>query len=146
MKKILFLLSAAIMLFASCEGPAGRDGYDGEDGKDFSFHNAYFTIESRDWERVSVGRYATLYKCVRDVDIREEAYERGMVLASIFQWDENDNEVKTLLPFWVQHTDGDNTWLEGYYYDYDHGTVAFYVECRNGTTPPRCEFHVFVAP
>jgi len=148
MKKIL-LLSAVIMLFASCEGPAGRDGFDGLNGKDCecSKHIANFVIKQQDWKRVSVGRYVTLYECIKDVDIREDAYEDGVVFAFMFQWDEkNKSEVQTPLPHWTQHTDGDNTWLEGFNYDFDHGTVAFYAECRNGTNPPECDFRVFVAP
>ena len=142
MKKLLFLFSAMILLFASCEGPAGRDGFD---GRDLEIRNAYFTIKSQDWERVDIGTYATLYKCMKNVNIGKEAYERGIVIVSLFQWD-GDFEVKTPLPFWTQHTEGNNTWLEGYNYDYDQGTVVFYVECRNRTTPPECEFHVAITP
>ena len=128
-------------MLTSCEGPAGRDGLD------FEFHNEYFTVRSQDWDRVSVGRYATLYECVKDVKIGNEAYEKGMVLVYMFQWDDSSNsEVKTPLPSLTQQTEGNNTWIEGYNFDYDAGTVKFYVECRNGTTPPGCEFHVVVAP
>ncbi len=143
MKKILFLL-LAVMLFASCEGPAGRDGID---GKDFKFHIENFTIGSNDWKYVSTGKYATLYECIKTVDVTTDAYEDGMVNVYIFQWDNASNsEVQTPLPYWIQHTDGNNTWLEGYNFDFDSKTVAFYVECKNGTTPPECDFRVVVAP
>ena len=146
MKKILFLLSAAIIMFASCEGPAGRDGLNGLDGE-MTFHIENFTVKSQDWKRVSVGRYATLYECLKNVNVTEDAYEFGMVNVYMFQWNiESNSEIQTPLPYWVQHTDGDNTWLEGYNFDFDPGTVAFYLECRNGTTPPECEFRVVVAP
>ena len=144
MKKFLFLFSTMILLFASCEGPAGRDGFD---GRDLEVRNVYITIKPQKWERVDVGTYATLYKCVENVNIGMEAYERGIVIVSLFQWDQpSDVEVKTPLPYWTQHTEGNNTWLEGYNYDYDHGSIAFYVECRNGTTPPECNYHVAITP
>ena len=148
MKKILLLLSVAVLLFASCEGPAGRPGFDGEDGKDFDFHIENFTIKSKDWQRVSIGKYATLYECVKlNVEVTEKAYEEGVVHVYMFQWnDASNSEVQTQLPYWVQHVDGDNTWLEGYNFDFDATSVAFYVECANGTTPPECEFRVVVAP
>ena len=142
MKKILFLLVTSVMVLTSCEGPAGRDGLD---GKDFEFYYDYFTIKSQDWDRVSVGQYATLYEYVVDIKIGHDAYEKGLVLVYMFQW-EGNNEVKTPLPHWVQHSQGNNTWLEGYNYDFDAGTIKFYAECRNGTNPPECEFHVVVAP
>ncbi|MDR1381785.1 MAG: hypothetical protein LBJ47_09960 [Tannerella sp.] len=145
MKKVLFLLSAAMMMLSvSCEGPMGPPG---EPGLDLAFHVENVTVRSGEWARVSEGRYATLYECIKDVDVRTEAYERGMVNVYMFQWnDASNSEVQTQLPYWIQHTDGGNTWLEGYNFDFDEGTVAFYVECRNGTNPPECEFRVVVAP
>ena len=79
--------------------------------------------------------------------MREEAYERGLVNVYMFQWSTSGNsEVQTPLPYWIQHTDGSNTWLEGYNYDFDKGTVAFYAEYRNGEIPPECSFRIVVAP
>ena len=146
MKKILFLLSTVILLFASCEGPAGPMGPPG-DPADLAFHIENFTIRSSDWNHVSTGRYTSLYERIKDVDVTEKAYENGMVNVYMFQWNEvSESEVQTPLPYWIQHTDGSNTWLEGYNFDFDAGTVAFYVECKNGTTPPECQFRVVVAP
>jgi hypothetical protein len=146
MKKLLFLLSATMMLFVSCEGPAGPMGPQGDPGLDMAYHVENFTIRSGDWDRVSVGKYATLYECIVKVDVREEAYERGLVNVYMFQKDDAGNEIQTPLPYWLQHTDGANTWLEGYNFDFDKESVAFYVECKNGTNPPECYFRVVVAP
>jgi hypothetical protein len=146
MKKILFLLPA-MMLFVSCEGPVGPMGPKGDSGLDIAFHVENVTIRSEHWKQVSIGKYATLYECIREVDVREEAYEEGLVNVYMFQWSsDSKSEVQTQLPYWIQHTDGENTWLEGYNFDFDKGTVAFYAECKNGTNPPECNFRVVVAP
>jgi hypothetical protein len=147
MKKLLLMLTAATLLFVSCQGPAGRDGLDGLDGKDFEFYVENFTIRSQDWRYVNSGRYTSLYEYVAEVDVSEDAYERGIVNVYLFQWNTGSNsEVQTPLPYWTQHTVGDNTWLEGYNYDFDKGTIAFYVEIEKGTTPPTCSFRVAIAP
>jgi hypothetical protein len=144
MKKNLFLLSIMIFAFASCEGPAGRDGLDGES---IGFYVENIHVRSQDWTRVRTDRYTTLYQYVANVDVREDAYENGIVNAYLFQWnDASNSEVQTQLPYWIQHTDGANTWLEGYNFDFDKGTVAFFVEWQNGVNPPESYFRVVVAP
>lgn len=141
MKKYLFLLATALMLFASCEGPAGRDGLNGRDGKDVVYYIDNFTVKSSDWKHIDNSKYVDIYQHIVDVDIRDDIYEKGLVNVYMFLMIDN-NEVQVLLPYWVQHTVGDNTWIEGYNYDFDKGTVSFYVECEKGTTPPDCEFRV----
>jgi hypothetical protein len=122
-------------------------GPKGDPGLDMAYHVENFTIEPSDWKRLSVGRYATLYECIKDVAVQEKAYENGLVSVYMFQWnDASNSEVQTPLPYWTQHTDGNNTWLEGYNYDFDKGSVAFYAECGNGANPPKCSFRVVVAP
>ena len=147
MKKILFLLSFVAIFMTACEGPPGRDGLNGTNGQDFSYYVENFTVRSQDWQFVSRGRYTSLYQCIVDVDIRAEAYENGVVQVYLFQNDASSNsEVQTPLPYWIQYTSGDNSWMEGYNYDFDQGTVAFYAEVENGITPPLCYFRVVVAP
>jgi hypothetical protein len=142
MKKTLLLLSIATILSTSCQGPAG------EPGESITFHVENFTIRPGDWTRVSTGPHVTLYECILQADVRTEAYEQGIVNAYIFLWDEaSRSEVQTQLPYWTQHTDsGYSTWMEGYNFDFDERNVAFYAECRNGTTPPECNFRLVVAP
>ncbi|MDR3266644.1 MAG: hypothetical protein LBT24_03640 [Tannerella sp.] len=136
------IFAAALLSFVSCEGPAGHDGLDGDD---FGFYVEIFTVRSQDWERVSIGRFTTLYKYIADVDVRKDAYEGGIVQVYMFQTDDK-NEVQTPLPYWMQHTVGENTWLEGYNYDFDEGTVAFYAEVEKGTNPPTSSFRIVIAP
>jgi hypothetical protein len=144
MKKNLFLWAMMIFVFASCEGPAGRDGLDGES---IGFYVENITVKSQDWKYVSSDRYVTLYQYIVNMDIREDAYENGIVNAYLFQWNSTSkSEVQTPLPYWIQHTDGANTWLEGYNFDFDKGTIAFYVEWKNGVNPPESYFRVAVAP
>ncbi|MDR2148715.1 MAG: hypothetical protein LBE91_19920 [Tannerella sp.] len=147
MKKVLFLLSVVALFTTSCEGPPGRDGFDGEDGQDFEFYVENFRVRSQDWEFVNSGRYTSLFQYVVDVDVQEEAYEFGIVQVYLFQINASSNsEVQTPLPYWIQYTSGDNTWLEGFNYDFDQGTVAFYAEVANGTRPADSNFRVVVAP
>ncbi|MDR2775484.1 MAG: hypothetical protein LBC19_12240 [Tannerella sp.] len=145
MKNILFLLPA-VMLFVSCEGPAGPMGPKGDPGLDIAFYIESFTVKPENWKLVNIGKYATLYECIRNVDVREEAYENGLVNVYMFQKNNNKDEVQTQLPYWIQHTNGDNTWLEGYNFDFNEKNVVFYAECKNGTNPPECIFRVVVAP
>jgi len=144
MKKFLLIFAAALLSFVSCEGPAGHDGLDGDD---FGFYVEIFTVRSQDWEYVSTERFTTLYQYIADVDVREEAYEDGIVEVYMFQWNTaSDSEVQTPLPYWTQHTAGENTWLEGYNYDFDKKTVAFYAEVEKGTNPPTSSFRIVIAP
>ncbi|MDR0698111.1 MAG: hypothetical protein LBG28_02660 [Tannerella sp.] len=69
MKKKLFLLPVMI-LFISYEGLAGPMGTKGDPELDMAFHVKNFTIKPEHWKHVSIGRYATLYECIRDVDVR----------------------------------------------------------------------------
>ena len=58
MKKYWLLFVTAMMLMASCEGPAGRDGYDGRDGIDgkdgesLNWSILTYTVHADDWELV----------------------------------------------------------------------------------------------
>jgi hypothetical protein len=147
MKKLLLAFTATVLLLASCEGIPGRDGYDGRDGKDFEFYVEKFTIKPQEWRYVSTGEYVSLYQYIANIDVREEAYKYGIVNVYLYQQDTNSNsEVQTPLPYWTQHTSGENTWLEGFNYDFDRGTISFYVEVRKGTNPPESSFRVVIAP
>ncbi|MDR2384930.1 MAG: hypothetical protein LBD80_04610 [Tannerella sp.] len=142
MKKLSITISLLSLL--SCEGPAGRDGIDGQD---FKFYVQNFTVYSQDWKYVSTGGYTTLYQYIAEVDVKKEAYNYGIVEVYMFQWDTgNDSEVQTPLPYWTQHTADGNTWLEGFNYDFDEKTIAFFVEVRNGTNPPTSKFKIVIAP
>ncbi|MDR0573471.1 MAG: hypothetical protein LBG96_05485 [Tannerella sp.] len=144
MKRILFLLSAAIMLFASCEGPAGRDGVDGRDGE-MSFFVENFRVYANNWIHTGTGKYVSYYEYIAKIDIRDEAYAKGMVNVYIYPFP--DENVQAPLPYWVQYTAGDNTWLEGYNYDFDSGTIKFYLDWSNGKSLPAItDFRVVVAP
>ncbi len=144
MKKILLLLSLVVVLLASCEGPAGRDGMDGKDAE-MSFFVKNFSVRANDWTLTGAGKYVSYYECIVEVDISTEAYNQGMVNVYIYPFP--DEDVQAPLPYWVQHTEGDNTWLEGYNYDFDSGTIKFYLDWRNGESLPAIsDFRVVVAP
>lgn len=142
MKKFILLLSLFTLTFISCEGPAGPMGRPGED---ITFFVDEFTITPQDWVLESTGRYASLYSCIVDIEIGDYAYNDGMVNVYMFQTNDG-NEVQSQLPYWIQYTEGNNTWLEGFNFDFDAGTVAFYADWKNGERPPTCTFRVVVAP
>jgi len=145
MKKILFLLSAAIVLLASCEGPAGRDGLDGRDGMDMMFLN--YTVEEDDW--VLVGRPGELgsYYTYRfnAPELTKRIFEYGSVTGDIWL---NNNERTPL-----SHTEfmGENVYGDYFYFSdkysfsYGPGVVTFYVDYSDfetGTFPPACDFRI----
>ena len=142
MKKLVLLVSLFAFAFTSCEGPMGPPGRPGED---VEFYVGNFTINPQEWKVIGTGKYVTFYKHVVNLDIGDYAYEKGLVNVYIFQ-DDDGNEIQSQLPYWVQYTEGENTWLEGYNFDFDAGTIAFYADWQRGERPPVCNFRVVVAP
>jgi len=142
MKKHVLLLSLLTMALMSCEGPMGPPG---DPGEGFVPYVKYFEVKSQEWQNYGSDAYVSFYKCVKDIDIGNDAYQNGLVMVYLFQLDDG-NEIQTPLPYWIQYTDRGNTWLEGYNFDFDRGTIAFYADCQLGQRPPACEFRVVVAP
>ena len=142
MKKKITLLCIFTLTLLSCEGPIGPPG---EPGEGFVPFVKYFVVKSQDWQYLDSDVYVSFYKYVVDMDIGDYAYNNGFVNVYLFQSD-NGNEVQTPLPVWIQYTDRGNTWIEGYNFDFDRNTVAFYADCKLGQRPPTCEFRVVVAP
>ena len=144
MKKNVLLLTLLMLVFVSCEGPMGPPGEPGGMG-DFVPYVKYYEVKSNEWQNYATNEYVSFYKYVVDMDIGDKAYNYGFVSVYLFQWEEG-NEIQTSLPYWEQHIDRGNTWLEGYNFDFDRTTIAFYADCRRGQRPPTCEFRVVVAP
>jgi len=168
MKKIIFLLSAVLWLFASCEGPAGRDGIDGLDGIDgrngtngrdgtdgrdgvgmYWFIKNY-TVNTSQWQLIGkaneLGSYYQASISVPELD--RDIYENGNVFCYMFQRS-NGVEVQTLLPFTVPYgeskANSDYLWTETYACDFSVGVVMFYVNYSDFVTnirPPTTTFRV----
>ena len=141
-KHVLILLSFWALAFVSCEGPIGPPG---DSGEGFIPYVKRFEVKSQDWQNFGTDEYVSFYKYIFDIDIGDNAYNNGFVNVYIFQNDDG-NEIQTQLPYWMQYTDRGNTWLEGYNFDFDRKTIAFYADCKKGQRPPTCEFRVVVAP
>ena len=139
MKKHLLIIALFTLTFTSCEGPMGPPG------ENFLPYIKYFTVRAQDWQQFDTDEYVSFHKYVVDIDIGDYAYKNGFVHVYIFRSDQG-NEVQTPLPFWVQYTDRGNTWLEGYNFDFDRSSMAFYADCKKGQRPGTCEFRVVVAP
>ncbi len=144
MKKILLMLSAAIVLFASCEGPAGRDGLDGLDGDVYSFLAKEVTVRARDWEYMESGRYVSFYKYEVEMDIGKDAYFDGNV--NVYMYPRENDGAQAPLPYWYQHTEGENTWLEGYNYEFYEDLVVLYLDWGINDPLPEMDFRIIATP
>lgn len=161
MKKITFMLFAAIALFA-CEGPEGpmgpsgpqgidgqdgRDGKDGQDGYGAQWYTTSFTILASDWMLMGEpGDLNTYFYADRKIpQLDERVYSEGTVLGYI----QTGKDVKNGLPF-VLHmgeaSDGKEfLWTQTYDFDFSPGTIRFYITYSDFSTqiPPEGEtFHI----
>ena len=156
MKKNLFLLSAVIMMLASCEGPAGRDGFDGRDGydgRDGAGMNKIvktYTIKEGDWKLVKgVNELNSYYQAeVLINELNKRVYEDGNVFCYMFQ-NIDGVEVQTMLPFVIPlgegHSGGEDLWTEMYSCDFSPGSIMFYVNYSDFITevrPPTISYRV----
>ena len=151
MKKILFLLSAAIMLLTSCEGPAGRDGLDGLDGEGMYWFVKKYTINTNQWELVNGKDQLNSYfrAEVKIPELDSEIYKNGNVFCYMYQ-DVDGVEVQTILPFSLpmgqsNPNGSEELWTETYAYDFTVGSVMFYVNYSDFYTsnrPPTTSFRV----
>lgn len=149
MKKFLFLFSVAIMLFVSCEGPAGRDGLDGRDGESMFRYVETFTVGTNEWELVQgmpdeMGTYFRKEIVLSELD--ESIYNNGHVSCYIF--DRVDGfEVQSNLPYikpYGEILDGrEYFWTETFSYDFvpsdrtNPGSVMIYVKYSDFMTSIR---------
>ncbi|MDR3194934.1 MAG: hypothetical protein LBT76_06565 [Tannerella sp.] len=136
MKKYFVLLSLMAFVLTSCEGPMGPPGEPGG-----GMETYYFTVTPRDWKLLGGTQDVSFYQCIKDLDIGSYIYENGTVSAYMYQM-EDQTEVQTPLPYIIPHTDGSVRWNEQYTFDFEQGTVSFYVDYIKGETPPAKEFRV----
>ena len=152
MKKILFLLSAVVMLFASCEGPAGRDGIDGRDG--LNGEGMYWFVRTysiNKWELVNgkdnIDSYFRAEIKIPELD--RDIYAGGNVFCYMLQ-NMDGTEVQTLLPFvlpkgQINPNGTEHLWTETYAYDFTVGSIMLYVNYSDFYTsniPPTASFRV----
>jgi hypothetical protein len=102
MKKVLFLF-AAVLFFASCEGPMGPPGRPGQDAVVFSR-----TIEVRNW--IDEGPFFTASISVPQ--LTRDIFDNGAIII-YHEWQENGAWVARPLPFALQVLDGNgDIWTE----------------------------------
>lgn len=143
--KNLLTLFLMVFLFASCEGPAGRDGLDGEG---IWWHvTKPIKVNSSDWE---LGKNAdgVLYYFY-EYNLNEldyDVYDSGKVSARIFL--DFDSDIEALAP--LEHTiqrqnSNGEKWNEIYGYEYYPGGLMFTVKFDDFDTtqrPPTQYFQV----
>lgn len=148
MKKNLLLLSAVVWLFASCEGPAGRDGLNGRDGAETYWFVKNYTINSNQWQLVNgVDELESYYQAKVSIpELDKDIYEKGNVFCYMFQR-VNGVEVQTLLPFTIPRGEGNNNseylWTETFACDFTPGTITFYINYSDFYTSNRPETTTF---
>jgi len=141
MKNLFFLLTSALWIFVSCEGPAGKDGIE-----TYWFVKEY-TIRANDWQLIGgedrLGSYFQAQVTIPELD--RDLYEKGHVFCYMFQT-ANNKEVQTILPFTVPKANNDGElWTETYSYDFSPGQIRFYFNCSDFYTsnrPPATTFRV----
>jgi hypothetical protein len=148
MKKFLLIFTAVLLLFASCEGPAGPKGEPGEGT--YWFVKTY-TIDTRQWQLINgVDRIGSFYQAeVTIPELTGDLYENGLVSCYLFQT-VNGVEVQTPLPYNIPWGEIDNTgketlWTEFYFYDFAPRSIMFYVyysDFYTNNTPPTASFRV----
>ena len=144
MKKLLFLMSVVAFLFASCEGPPGRDGLNG--GETYWFVRDY-PISANNWQLVGgVDQLNSYYRASINIsELGRDIYENGNVFCYMYQT-VNGRGVQTILPFTVPKANDDGElWTETYSYDFYPGTITFYFICDDFYTnnrPPATTFRV----
>ncbi|MDR2042485.1 MAG: hypothetical protein LBP98_09265 [Tannerella sp.] len=149
MKKILFLLPAAVLMFVSCEGPAGPPGEKGEPGL-WWFVNEY-TVRSDQWKLVGgtdeLNSYYQYEIPVPELD-KDVFYEGKM---TCYMYLNEDYSVQAELPEVIHYgeynpdTGGENLWTETYKCDYAIGSILFKVEYSDfftGNRPGTKRFRV----
>ena len=144
MKKKLFLLFAAVMLMASCEGPAGQDG------QGIYWFVKKYTINSNQWELIGgVDELNSYYRAEIVIpELDNDIYKDGNVFCYMYQKVEGV-EVQTLLPYSIPQalSSGgyDEFWTETYAYDFTVGSIMLYVNYSDFYTnnrPPATSFRV----
>lgn len=146
MKKLLFLICTVFALF-SCEGPEGPMGPQGPTG---DWKVEYVDIPSNKWELVSSDITEEKYfqYIVDSPTLNLDIYDYGSVMVYYMPNYDTNNEVQTPLPYVVHRTDEEgHLWTETYSYDFNAGTLAFYVRYSDffaGQNPPRCVFRVLL--
>jgi len=146
MKKLLFLLSA-VLIFATCEGPPGRDGLDGYDGEGMNWKVINYTVYENDW--VLVGRPNDLesyYKYTFSESLLTRfIFENGNVFG--YRWiDANTQTPLAQTVFMGENGPGGSIYFsDTYSFSFSPGSITFYVDYSDFATqtlPPTCDFRI----
>ena len=121
MKKVLFLLSAAVWLFVSCEGPAGRDGFDG--AETYWFVKEY-PVRSSDWSLVNdVEPFGSYYRYSLNIpELDQDIFKKGNMFCCMYR----NSNVQTPLPFTIHLGENDYLWTETYSCEFSLKTVTLF--------------------
>jgi len=143
MKKLLLL--AAVLMLLSCEGQVGPAGEPGTP----LWEQAFYTVKSNDW--VLVGRPDGLnsyYQYVFDEPLLSNfIYSNGVVLGYLVvnpgTQDELLRPLPDDIPLGEEIQQGEALWTQYITFDYQAGSVAFYVSYSDFATsvrPPEMKF------
>ena len=120
---------AAVALFASCRGPAGRDGKDGRDGVDgfVNFKIVDLSVNASQWQYSGLSNNNYFMASFDMPEITKDIYDNGLVQVYREYDTGTNNAVQLLLPstrhIEYSYEDSGNT-LWGFYSettDYEYG-------------------------
>ena len=142
MKKLLILSFVVVALFASCEGPPGRDGIDNE----MYWFVREYTVASGRWELVNdeepYGSYFQYPITISELD--QELFKKGNVFCYMYR-----GNVQTPLPFTIHYIETDDAsdylWTETYSFEFSNRAITFYVnysDFKTSIRPPETTFRV----
>jgi hypothetical protein len=140
MKKILFLLLAAIFVFASCEGPMGPKG---ETGDTLEWYIREYTVQSNQWEliggRDKLNSFFQFEVLMPELDA--DIFYDGKMMAYMYL--DDACTIQAALPEVIHYgqynpqNGTDDLWTETYKCDYAVGSIMFKVEYSDFYTENR---------
>jgi len=145
MKRLFLLFSAVVWFFTSCEGTSQQDI-----AETYWFVKEY-TVRSSDWQLVNgMNQIDSYYRYTFNIpELDRDIYNKGHVFCYMFQKNDFNEEVQTILPFSVPRGENtgnkENLWTETFAYDFMPGKITFYVNYSDFFTdvrPPTTTFRV----
>jgi hypothetical protein len=122
MKKVLFSFLAVLFLFASCEGPPGRDGRDGRDTVRMIFD---YEIRNSNWP-LTWQWTGDAYVCVISIpQLTRQIYENGVVMV-FHEWFDGSIWRQQPLPQSIPQGNGVDLWTEHLDFDYFIGGIRIF--------------------
>lgn len=143
MKRIIFLLTTAMMLFVSCEGdrgPVGPPGEKGDKGDGTWWYVKEFTVRTDQWKLVGKEHDLNSYYeyQVNISDLSEDVFYDGLMTAYMYLDDNTQAQLPEVIHYGIDTENGqEHLWTETYKCDFAVGSILFKVEFSDFLTENR---------